>query len=91
MNDRQGNLVRLHARLEEECSKAGFPKENRPFHPHLTLARLRKPEHARSLALAHKEMEFEPAEMNVSELLVIRSELGGNGSKYTVVSRHPFQ
>ena len=90
MNDRHGHLARLHARLEEECAKAGFPREDRPFHPHLTLARLRKPQHARSLASAHQGMEFAPAEMNVSELLVIRSELGGDGSRYTVISRSPL-
>jgi hypothetical protein len=35
-------------------------------------------------------MEFEPLKINVAELLVIRSELRSEGSKYTVVSRHPL-
>src|SRR5712664_300499 len=75
VNDIEGKLGQVHARLEDECTKAGFPTESRPFHPHLTLARLRKPQHAGTLASVHKAMEFEPAEIAVSELLVIRSEL----------------
>jgi 2'-5' RNA ligase len=88
--DPEGKLVELYRGLEEECSKAGFKREERPFHPHLTLARLRKPEGARALAEAHKQMKFEPIEFTISELLVIRSELSSAGSKYTTISRHPF-
>jgi RNA 2',3'-cyclic 3'-phosphodiesterase len=88
ITDPQGGLRELYNRLEDESAKAGFQKEARPFNPHLTLARLRKPTHARTLAAAHKELKFEPAEIAVSELLVIRSELSSEGSKYTVVSRH---
>jgi 2'-5' RNA ligase len=90
INDPTGKLGELHARLEEEGARAGFAKEARPFHPHLTVARLRKPQHARTLAVAHKQLEFEPVVIALSELLVIKSELSSEGSRYTVVSRHPF-
>ena len=88
VNDLEGKLGELYARLEDETANSGFHKEPRPFHPHLTLARLRKPQHARTLASAHKAMEFEPAEIVVSELLVIRSELSNTGSHYTTISQH---
>jgi 2'-5' RNA ligase len=87
LNDKLGELYR---RLDDECAKAGFKKEARPFHPHLTVARLRKPQHARELAALHKQMEFEPEEFTVSEVLVIRSELSSAGSKYSTISRHPL-
>ena len=90
IEDVQGQLGKLYGRLEDECAKAGFGKEARAFHPHLTLARLRKPEGARALAEAHKQKQFEPIEFSVSELLVIRSELSSAGSKYTTISRHPL-
>ena len=90
VNDLEGKLGELHARLEDAAARSGFQKEARPFHPHLTLARLRKPQHARTLAAAHKAMEFEPAEIAVSELLVIRSELSTTGSHYTTISQHPL-
>jgi len=88
ITDSDGRLAHLHAQLEDECAKAGFAKEVRSFHPHLTIARLRHSTNARSLAAAHRTLNFEPAEIEVSELLVIRSELGKEGSKYFVISRH---
>ncbi len=88
VSDPSSRLSELYERLEEECAKKSFPKDARPFHPHLTLARLRKPQGTRALASAHKEMPFEPIEISVAELLVIRSELSSEGSKYTVISRH---
>jgi 2'-5' RNA ligase len=90
INDLSGKLVELHARLEDEAARAGFAREARRFRPHLTLARLRKPEHARTLAAAHQQLAFAPQEIAISELLVIRSELSSDGSKYTVISRHPL-
>ena len=90
VNDCEGKLGELHTRLEGESEKAGFPRESRAFHPHITLARLRKPQHARAVASAHKTTQFEPIEIAVSELLVIRSELSNAGSKYTTISRHPL-
>lgn len=90
INDLAGTLAELHARLEDESAIAGFARDDRPFHPHLTIARLRQPRHARTLAARHQQMELEPAEIAVSELLVIRSELSSAGSKHTVISRHPL-
>jgi 2'-5' RNA ligase len=88
VNDLEGKLTKLQRRLEDEAERLGFQKEARTFHPHITLARLRKPQHARSLAAVHKAMPFEPAEVAVAELLVIRSELSSAGSKYSTISRH---
>jgi len=88
INDFSGKLGDLHARLEDESANEGFARDDRPFHPHLTVARLRQPRHARTLVAAHKELVFDATEIAVSELLVIRSELGNEGSKYTVISRH---
>lgn len=89
--DPEGRLADLHSRVERECFAVGFPKEQRPFHPHLTLARLRTRGNAGALAHAHEELTFESHSIEVGELLVIRSELSSAGSKYTVVSRHVLQ
>lgn len=88
VDDYSGKLTQLQAKLEDECLQLGFAKEARAFNPHLTIARGRKPQGARALAAAHKEMGFASAEVSVRELTVIRSELSSAGSNYTVVSRH---
>ena len=88
VTDTSAQLARLYEGLDEECATAGFPKEARPFHPHLTLARIRNPAKARALAAAHRGLRFPQTEFAVNDFLVIRSEFGKNGSKYTTVSTH---
>jgi 2'-5' RNA ligase len=90
VDDYSGKLAQLQAKLDEEGHRLGFEKEARAFNPHLTIARLRKPQGARALALAHKEMGFASTRVSVTELAVIRSELSSKGSNYTVISRHPL-
>ena len=88
MHDDSGGLERLQAALEDECAKAGFTREPRPFHPHLTIARLRSPRGAREIAEAHTQNNFQDEAFAITEVIVMRSELEPGGSKYTALSRH---
>ena len=88
IKDQEGGLAELQKCLEDEGEKEGFAKEVRPFHPHLTLVRIREPRGAQPLIAKHKELGFSAVATSVSELLVMRSELSAAGSKYTVLSRH---
>lgn len=90
VNDPSGKLLALQKGLEKEFASIGFEKEDRAFRPHLTIARIRRPEGARQLADAHLKTEFNPQEIKVSELIVFRSELSSKGSKYTAISNHPL-
>ena len=83
--DPSGQLNALQEKFENECAAEGFPKEDRAYKPHLTIARLRKPEGARHLADAHLQMRFEPIEVKVKEIVLFRSELSPKGSKYSVI------
>lgn len=91
IKDSSGELARLQSRLEEECEAIGFAREERSFHPHLTLARVRGPQRARELAKLHQEAGFEAIEFPVTELVLMRSQLGPGGSRYTEISRHHFK
>ncbi|HMF56627.1 MAG TPA: RNA 2',3'-cyclic phosphodiesterase [Pyrinomonadaceae bacterium] len=88
IKDETGGLYGLQRALETETEREGFRREQRPFHPHLTIARLRQPEGAREVATLHQDTGFETLSCPVSELLVIRSELGPKGSRYTEISKH---
>ena len=90
VNDPSGQLSALQAKFENECAAEGFEKENRAYRPHLTIARLRKPEGARSLADAHLKMPFEMIQIDLTELVIFRSELSSKGSRYTPISRVSF-
>lgn len=89
--DPSEQLGRLQQALEEECAQAGFAREQRLFHPHLTIARLRRPQGSRQLAGLHEEMGFKAETVGASALAVVRSELSSEGSRHTVISRHEFR
>jgi len=91
LRDEAGALALLQRRLEEECYAEGFAREPRPFKPHLTLARIRTPQGARELADAHRQTPFGPVTFEISELILIRSQLGPGGSRYTPLSHHRLQ
>lgn len=87
VSDPSGKLSQLQQALENEFAAEGFEKEDRAYKPHLTIARLRKPDGARRLADAHLGMEFKPVQIEVKEVVVFRSELSPKGSKYTALFR----
>jgi 2'-5' RNA ligase len=93
LRDEANRLAAFYERLEEECVRENFPREARAFHPHITIARIRVPNApaARQLARLQREMGFEPASFNVEELIVMRSQLGTGGSRYTPLSRHELK
>ena len=84
-------LAQLYQRIEDECCNVGFPREQRAFHPHLTIARLRKHGDERRLAEAHQKLGFNHEAFAVSEIVVFKSELLPQGSKHTPISHHPLQ
>ena len=91
IDDISGALAEVQKRLEDECAREGFLKEDRAFRPHLTIARLRKPNNANRLAEAHLQAEFPPTDLILNELVLFRSELSPKGSRYTSLSRHRLQ
>jgi 2'-5' RNA ligase len=90
IEDPSGQVSALQRRFEEECAKEGFAKENRAYKPHLTIARIRRPEGARKLTETHQQTRFDAVELTVREIVVFRSELSPKGSRYTAISKHGF-
>ena len=92
VSDESGGLARLHVRVEDECAGAGFPREPRPFHPHVTLARVREANvETRRLAHRHVETLFDPVSFEAGEIVLMQSRLGPGGSSYVPVSRHALK
>ncbi|HEX8179312.1 MAG TPA: RNA 2',3'-cyclic phosphodiesterase [Pyrinomonadaceae bacterium] len=92
VQDAAGQLALLQQRLEAECAAAGFPRELRDFHAHLTLARLRMANAAaRRLAHYHEQLGFTSVPFQVSELLTMQSTLAPGGSQYTTLARHALR
>lgn len=89
VSDPTNQLSALQKRFENET--ADFGTEDRAYRPHLTIARIRRPEGARQLADAHLQMQFKPREILLHEVIVFRSELSPKGSRYTPISRSEFK
>jgi RNA 2',3'-cyclic 3'-phosphodiesterase len=79
----QGELLELHAAIEEALKKEmGFGKENRKFHPHLTLGRLRKesdPAREELARLIQENATFDGDLTVVEEVVTFASFLGRQG------------
>ncbi len=75
-------LRRLTATLDASLQMLGFVPESRPFHPHLTLARVKGPVPGlREFIAAHADTGFGSALIDRLELF--QSDLTPQGSRYT--------
>lgn len=75
-------LAALAAGLQSGSRALGFAVDERPYHAHLTLVRkAQRPLRTRPLA--------EPMSWPVEEFVLVCSELGGPGSRYSVLHRFP--
>jgi 2'-5' RNA ligase len=88
LEDPQGGLHNVQQRLEEECDAHGFMRDSRAYHPHLTIARIRRPQGSKDLAAAHVASDFAAQTFTAKELIVFRSELLPQGSRHMPISSH---
>jgi 2'-5' RNA ligase len=88
------SLANLRQLVEKYVSPLGYPTENRPFSPHLTLARLREevsPETRQKLAKKLVETRFEPGvSIPVDSISLMQSTLLPAGAVYTRLARFPL-
>jgi len=82
----------LQSEIESELEKIHFPRENRKFHPHLTLGRV-KSYYNLSLTLSEiaKEREKDFGEMVVKKITLFKSTLKRSGAEYTILSEHELK
>lgn len=85
-------LLALQTAVADELAAHGFPREERPFSPHLTLARIKKPLSDDALAtLARVQHEPPPdATWRADAIAVMKSELLRPAARYTALSRWPL-
>lgn len=85
-------LLDLQRRVAEAAAETlGLEPERRPFHPHATLARPRKPWKLRASEELGRAFEGGVGEpFPVTEGVLYRSELSPKGARYTAVERFPL-
>lgn len=83
-------LTALQRDLETELESSGFPPEERPFTPHLTLARLKGADPGPWREAVRRFGHAPVLSFEVGEVRVMNSELTRRGPIYTVLSAAPL-
>lgn len=89
----QEELTRLFNAVEAAAVKMGFVRENKPFVPHITVGRIRKPTAALK-TLGEKIAEFprfDAGKSFITHVDVLASELTKRGPIYSVLSVCPLK
>jgi RNA 2',3'-cyclic 3'-phosphodiesterase len=85
-------LVDVRNRICADIRVLGIEMDDRPFVPHLTIARIRSPQNAGELVQgveAHKDDFF--GKFEVDNLILVKSDLESGGPKYTILHRSCFK
>jgi len=91
MNGDVARLVAFQNELEQTLQGMGFPREERPFRPHLTLGRIKAPKGMTGLADAlNKGETFAAGRFKASVLGLFKSDLTPQGAIYTQLAGYPF-
>jgi 2'-5' RNA ligase len=84
-----GALSRLRDAVEDQVAPLGFPTENRPFHPHLTLGRVQRNASNSEVRQVGEVVEASAIgnlyEMTVKQVSYIKSDLKPGGAVYTTL------
>lgn len=80
-------LRQLNSRVEDELTGLGFPRENRDFKAHLTLARCKGWVAPQDLLQAFEELgNYAPKPFTADRLVLYKSDLRPTGAVYTPLS-----
>lgn len=83
-------LQSLAESLSTECEKAGFDSENRPFHPHLTLARVKFRPPAEVVELIQAKANVDYGAQQTREVVLFQSTLLASGPSYRRLHSSPL-
>jgi 2'-5' RNA ligase len=84
------NLLELQKQVDAACEAHGFPAEDRPFHPHLTLGRIKGKRNLQALSDCIKMGSDLECRFRVDHFNIYRSTLKPQGAVYTVLKTIPL-
>jgi len=92
------DLARLQNDIEKVLGPLGFPPEDRPFHPHLTLGRIKSGDKKSGLGFNKttltqwlvENQKRECDRFEAKEVLLMKSDLQASGAVYTPLARMKF-
>ncbi|MGE0132943.1 MAG: RNA 2',3'-cyclic phosphodiesterase [Blastocatellales bacterium] len=79
--------VEIRKRLDEQLAPFGFERDEKEFRPHLTIGRVKSNRKTRELIALADLSELPALPFEVSEIVVMRSELHPAGARYTCLAK----
>jgi len=83
-------LSHLAKRIEEEMEKIGFSREKRKFSAHFTIGRVKSPKNIEKLMELVESTDFHTEDIEVNEVVVMKSQLHPAGAIYTPLKKVPL-
>jgi 2'-5' RNA ligase len=90
IEDPDGALAALQQSVETVVTALGFKREERRFHPHVTLGRVRSLHRVARLLTTFETITFDTEPVVLTEFSLVRSDLRPDGSVYTVMGTFPL-
>jgi len=84
VDDDGAGLTAMHAQVEQDLRRLGISPEERPFTPHITLARLKEPPRESVAAFLTRNAEFQGGPFAVSAFHLYSSHLTPQGAVHTL-------
>jgi len=88
VDDGSDDLIAIQKAVETALVRRGFPKDDKPFRPHLTVGRVRSKRPTPDLAALLSDIEVRPSPQMITHVSVFRSDLTPNGPIYKALARY---
>ncbi len=80
-------LLDLHSAIDTALEPLGFERERKPFHPHITVGRIRERFSVYKKIHPFFETQIEPLSFHVPDVVLYRSDLTPDGPIYSPICR----
>jgi 2'-5' RNA ligase len=86
------NLKQIHLKVDEEARKVGINKEEKNYHPHITIARIKSDEPPQRLKEFLKEFKGKTfwTDVDVKSIVIYKSILRPDGAEYEKLYEIPL-
>ena len=84
-------LIQLQLDIRKSLEQLGFDTDNKDFHPHLTVGRVKSIESNSNLPGIFKEITFSQFVWQAFEVRLMSSILKPSGAEYEVIERYEFK
>jgi 2'-5' RNA ligase len=86
-----GSLTKIQETTEEVAEEMGFQREERQFHPHITIGRVKGPKNLKALVSELGNASFNAHAAIIKDVLLMKSDLKPTGSVYSVLRTYQLK